>query len=234
LAVILAVLALLAGVSLPVLAGNRLRSDRLACVNNLRQLGQAFASWANDRPTAALPWRTPPPEGLYQAPAGWQVYPHFAVLSNELRSAAVLACPSDQQTRMVARDFSALPGGLLHADYQNKAISYFVFLEAGTKGPEGFVIPDYAAGAGQPVTGDRNFRVNGSRSSCSALPDAAAVADFISRYATGCAWTNDIHGLSGNLLLLDGSVWQVNSDGLVERFHQADENGAVHVLMPKH
>lgn len=56
--VVLAVLALLAALLLPALAGGRERARRLACQGNLRQLAQASLLYAEDDPAGALSGRT--------------------------------------------------------------------------------------------------------------------------------------------------------------------------------
>ncbi|MDB6034598.1 MAG: hypothetical protein JWM16_4936, partial [Verrucomicrobiales bacterium] len=46
------------------------------------------------------------------------------------------------------------------------------------------------------------------------------------------AWTNGIHGFAGNVLSADGSVQQVNQNGLKELMKRADDNGSAHVVIP--
>src|SRR5262245_16299538 len=55
---LLAVVGLLGALALPALAGNRERSLRLLCVNNLRLAGQAIQQWGTEHQDR-LPWRTP-------------------------------------------------------------------------------------------------------------------------------------------------------------------------------
>ena len=48
LVMVLATLALLAGIVVPVLASSKIRGEQAMCFNNLRRIGQAFHLWAND------------------------------------------------------------------------------------------------------------------------------------------------------------------------------------------
>ena len=58
LVVVLAVLSLLAAVTWPALAVSAGRSERVTCINNLRQIGRAFQMWGNDH-GGQRPWRVP-------------------------------------------------------------------------------------------------------------------------------------------------------------------------------
>src|SRR5262245_25725168 len=95
-------LALLAGVVLlglvgvPVVANPRLRSDRVACSNNLRQVGMAMQVWGNDHGDL-VPQEVPVAEGgTRQHPLAVNAWLHFSWVSNELGNAQTLFCPSDQ------------------------------------------------------------------------------------------------------------------------------------------
>src|SRR5437762_9809206 len=56
--IVLITLALLGAIALPVLAGNKARSEQALCFSNLRQIGHAFHLWASDH-ADRNPWFTP-------------------------------------------------------------------------------------------------------------------------------------------------------------------------------
>src|SRR5688500_15417955 len=93
-------LALLAGMGLicviviPSLGDSANRSERVVCLNNLGQLGRAYQMWATDH-DGWLPFLADTNQGgLQRHPLGVNIYFQVAILSNELRNASVLACPS--------------------------------------------------------------------------------------------------------------------------------------------
>jgi len=154
--------------------------------------------------------------------AGNAWYELFQV-SDELVSPRVLACPSDTATR-VARDFSRDPGGgFLHFNYRANALSYFVALDTDPNLPLFW------------LSGDRNLTVNGTSAGCSSgVNNAAQITAFFSNpEAATVAWTNSIHRGQGNLLFADGSVLGVSTLGLRKSTVYGDDNGSIHLLLPK-
>jgi hypothetical protein len=62
LVMVIATLALLGAITLPVLASSKVRGEQAMCFNNLRRIGHAFHLWANDH-GERNPWVTPVSEG---------------------------------------------------------------------------------------------------------------------------------------------------------------------------
>src|SRR5262245_41072852 len=90
---VLASIAFLAMVVLPALANNRQRSDRVICVNNLRQIGVAFQLWGNDHgddPPQMVMTNDGGTRRHSLAPNTWL---HFAWISNELINPQFVFCP---------------------------------------------------------------------------------------------------------------------------------------------
>ncbi len=110
----LAGLGLLAALAIPALASYSPRSNMVECLNNLRRVGQALHLWANDR-ADLFPWSIPQPEGGTGLTTAAE---NFQVMSNELGTPALLACPSDNRTKATAF-------GIL----RNINVSYFVGLD---------------------------------------------------------------------------------------------------------
>ncbi len=114
-----AVLAILAAVLLPSLRPQH--QHRLSCTNNLKQIGLAFRTWEldnNDRfpmQVSTNDW------GTKELISGPNAYVHFAVMSNELSTPAILVCPEDSR-RHRATNFTS--------DLNNSKISYFVGVDA--------------------------------------------------------------------------------------------------------
>ena len=143
--------------------------------------------------------------------AAWLEY---AILSNQLVTPRILACPADAGVK-VSSDFTAsLHGGLLNATYRANAVSYFIGLHADPQQPLSV------------VAGDRNLRFSGV-APCSL--SYVMNADVVSQLTT--VWTNEIHGKSGNLLLMDGHA-ETTTDATALQYMvgNLDDNSNTHVL----
>lgn len=216
---LLAILSLLLAIVLPALAHDRARSSRIACANNLRQIGGSFQIWGNDH-NDLPPWEiTPADGGTMLHPLGANAWLHFAWISNELRSARVLLCPSD--TGRLAEDFSLGTTGYLNANYRNQATSYFL---------------THAFTGGQWVmfSGDRNFQTPNGTASCSRFPTVALASPL-----NLPGWDTNLHNQSGNIVRLDGRVNQysnlelrntVQQDSITDR---GDGQSDLHILKPR-
>jgi hypothetical protein len=221
-------LALLAGAALlgvlavPLVAGSKPRGERIACMNNLRQVGQGFSLWVGEHGNV-LPWQ------LAYTSGGTRVHPlvdnawlHFSWVSNELKTASILTCPSDTPRR-VATDFSTNPDGLLYGGNRNACLSYFIGLDATPDFPQHW------------LSGDRNLLVSSYGSCSTGVRLAAGI--YVNKITgipipSDVGWTNGVHWSSGNLLYTDGRVEELSSDGFRRSAAWADDNGSVHLLIP--
>jgi hypothetical protein len=203
-------------------------------VNNLKQCTLGIITWVHDSEGGTVPWAIDwdngNGEGTFKHPLGGNVWFQWTWMSNSIGSPKVLVCPSDQETKQVADSWDYQPGGLPFAGMQNNAISFFIGLDAGALsrgGNNNYRSLDQSQN--HCVTGDRNFRVDNYNAGCSRM--TANVAKQINRGSAVAAWTNGLmHGVQGNLALLDGSIQPCNSKGLVDIMSLADDNGSVHVL----
>lgn len=227
---VLSALFLLALVAIPVVANTKPRADRVTCVNNLRLVGRACDMWANDHSDRTPWWIDPLEGGTYRHQFQNNAWFNYAAMSNELATPMILACPSDDKVR-VASDFSAHPnGGFLNGAYRNNAVSYFIGLHASC-----FSVPVASfSTASTALAGDRNLRVDQVGVSCSSGVTVAVQINL--RAPSMAAWTNAIHGLTGNILVSDGQVEQTSNKRLLATLASPmDQDGpqGVHLLMPR-
>ena len=141
--VVIAVLAILAAMLLPALAAAKKKSSKIGCVNNLKQCGLAFRIWEGDNGDK-MPMDVPMASGgTKEFVTGADTFRHFQVMSNELSTPKILACPAD--TRVAAVNFVRL---------KNQNVSYFVELEANDASPQMFLDGDRNITAdNEPVNG---------------------------------------------------------------------------------
>ena len=131
--VIIAILAILAAMLLPALARAKQKSSRINCINNLKQDGLAFRVWEGDQGNWFPMGISTNRGGTKEYDTGADTFRHFQVMSNELNTPKILACPADNRT--AAASFAKL---------KNQNVSYFVGLDAEEVRPQ------------MLMTGDRN------------------------------------------------------------------------------
>ena len=137
--IVIATIALLVGVLLPMLARPKIRYSRLGCANNLKQIALGFRIWSNDNGDR-FPWAVPASEGgtLEQA-ASPEVFRHFQVARDEFSTPKILACNNDL-ARTKTADWSV---------FSNTNLSYFIGLTSDVNDPQSI------------LSGDRNLTTNG-------------------------------------------------------------------------
>ena len=139
------IIALLAGMLLPTLAKAKQKAQRIACVNNLKQIGIATRIYATDNQDR-FPWQVPQAEGGTAEIAQPQsdtdalldsdgkpifdvnAWRHFQALSNELSNPKVLRCPRDG-SRTQANTFQSTPpkgAGRNVIPFDKNSVSYWL------------------------------------------------------------------------------------------------------------
>ena len=192
--VVIAIIAILAALLLPALSRAKARAQRIACVNDQKQMGLSFTMWSHDHEDK-YPSVVDPSEG--GAKGLVKVWEHFATMSNELVTPKILQCPSDGG-RQKAQDFSAGTTGL--RTLGNMAVSYAIGTSAGPDKP------------GMHLAGDRNL-LGLDGQNCG----PAALTGVITQLGTNQnpRWDSTIHMNAGNMVMADGSTQQFSQAQLV-------------------
>jgi prepilin-type processing-associated H-X9-DG protein len=240
LAVVLGMLALLGAMVVPAMARVRGTSSRVACADDLKQVGVAFNSWKishnGQYPMNVLSFRGGPPvggqtltaqAGAYAAAnAAPYLYAVFGVMSNELGTTRILICPSDERApatnftmhytvptfpQQVQASANNTTADNDPAYFNNFKVSYFLGV--------------FANAANMFLAGDRNIWGDHTGSSTQPFWNAAGYGNINStEYWLGTNWAGGanfpawsptkMHQSRGNVLLADGSVQQFNSSRL--------------------
>ena len=217
-----AALFLIATIVLPALAVTKSDSGRMVCFNNLRLMGRGVITWAADH-NQQFSWRSwPLSEGGSQQPRPGIAWLEYSVLSNELVTPTILACPSDTGVRR-ARIFDTDPnGGFSTPTYRNNAVSYPLHLDGSMDAPHSW------------LSGDRNLQADGVSGGCSAgVTSAHLIWASIAPDYSSLRWTNAVHGTDlGHVLTTDGAVEFTSSARMREIILRQEiaDNGASHFL----
>lgn len=220
--VVIAIIAILAAMLLPALARAKEKAGQISCLGQLRQVGLAMRSFANDHRDKFPAHVSVKDGGANTRPYAWQ---HFLTLSNELVP-KILVCPSDRQ-RQAARNFSAQPDGFAHATNQNKALSYFAATHC------------YSHLSQTMLAGDRNLTNGvGTLGSCGPANISSGAMPFRPT-ATDLArvgWGRVPHRQAGNICLADGRVIQPKPVALRKQLVRGatagDPSNINHILPP--
>jgi prepilin-type N-terminal cleavage/methylation domain-containing protein/prepilin-type processing-associated H-X9-DG protein len=210
--VVIAIIGILASMILPALSKAKGKALRIACINNLRQMGLALRMWSDDN-ESRFPWRLLPTSGGSQGET--EVWKHLALIHSEISTPKVFRCPSDGD-RDKANDWGPAPGLGLEA-MKNGAVSYFIGTDSDDNYPH------------VQVLGDRNILgTDGQNCDSAMLVGTATLLDPLT-----AKWQSNIHNNAGNMLMGDGSVQQLSPSGLRRHLEQTgDPNQFNHVLKP--
>jgi hypothetical protein len=185
------VLAVLLTIALAGYSKSLAKSQRIHCVNNLKNIGLSFRIFPTDS-EGYFPWQADTNRGgtLRFVSDPLSLWRHFLAVSNELAPRLVI-CPTDNE-RQPARTWAEFN--------DNRFVSYSLGFTATEELPNSVLATD------------RNVLLDGS-------PLANAIVSFPSN--ANVTFDQRIHVNAGNVLLGDGSVQQLSSDRLREAFRDA-------------
>lgn len=143
LVVLLAIIALLMLIAIPILNKARHRAKAICCNCNLKQIGLGFRIWSGDHTNNYPMALSTNFGGSAEFISNGETFRHFQVMSNELSTPFVLVCPDDSRE----------PATNFESSLSNTNLSYFVGIDANESNPQGILSGDCNITNGTPVIG---------------------------------------------------------------------------------
>ena len=212
--VVIGIVALISAISLSAVSRSGPQVQRLACSNNLKQVGLAFRTWAIDH-NGNTPMSLSQSQGGDSEDVGHRVLgadqqssvgvsKMFLCMSNELITPKILFCPAEYENtyRQAATNFAGVPAPGTVPYINDLNASYFIGVDAQETSPRLF------------LTGDHNIGGDGNPPSTAfcAAPAVYSPAGYAVWLGTnwnvnqGPAFMANQHDKQGNIGFADGSV----------------------------
>ena len=195
--VIIFLLAVIAMLLLPALAAARLKSSKLGCVNNLKEISLAYRIWEGDNYDIYPMAVSCTNGGAMEQAMTDNVAAVFLVMSNELSTPKLLSCPEDNE-HFAVTNFST--------GFSARNISYFINIDAREANPQMLLM------------GDDNFEIDG-------VPVKPGILKLKTNQQI--RWTAARHKFVGNIAITDGSVQQLSTKGLQDWLRLATNRIAI-------
>jgi prepilin-type processing-associated H-X9-DG protein len=192
--IVVACVMLLAGILLPHFMKGRSCTGTANCLNNLKQIGLSFRTWALDN-SDNFPMRVSEVNGgTMELVNGGAAFIHFLVMSNELSTPQILICPQEvDPNRTYATTFATHANANQIPFNSDRYVSYFVGVDANENEPSRW------------LCGDRNLAFDG-------VPATHGLHSIWSNSLP--SWVKPRHANFGNIGFADGSVQQLGDSGL--------------------
>ena len=247
--VVIAIIGILAAMLLPALSAAKRRAQNAACGNNLKQTAIATRLWAmdnGDRYPSMVgcaqggPWGPPGGQpgtissGFTANAAGlwgqymWQA---FAVMSNELSTPKILACPAEYDSgRTLATTFaSSVPAGQPGVAFNSRSnVSYFIGVDADESQPQMFLYGDHAMGN----TGTTPATTTASTAGWMGIYAPNALNTGTATNGNAAWMDSSQHGKQGNVVLSDSSVQGLSISKLREALKYTGDANNNRLLFP--
>jgi hypothetical protein len=203
--VVIGALVLLALVVLPTLNRHHGGPQRIACINNLKEVFLAFQIWCRDNDDKFPMQLAVTNDAMMKFISSGSAYVLWQTLSNELNTPKILVCPQDKQ-HSAATNFGAA--------FSDANISYFLNLDANKSDPQALLV------------GDDNFAVGGVpvKSGLLELSTNSSIVWTSGRHVSVHAhfWTPALQKYIGNVALTDGSVQRLSSRQLQQAIQNSN------------
>jgi prepilin-type N-terminal cleavage/methylation domain-containing protein len=222
--VVIATVGMLAALLLPALTQASRSTLRTQCVNNLKLINLSFHLWEGNQggkyPTAVSTTNGGAMENIFSqaggsALAGYRLTNVFCVMSNQLRTPKVLACPADfSKTALPYETGTTATGPLMSAatnwaTFGRPNLSYFVEGNASDRYPKMILIGDRNIGTtfswSSPAVTMNMYNNGYAEVAVKGMSPQPSLKNF------PWEWSDlDLHLDAGNLGMADGSVQQTS------------------------